>query len=202
MSQEGSRNTGVVVVLTVRQALTSDGVDAEAAAGLDERIAACSKNISKRKMLEGIKTVLASRNELEFYKRVLLAVMLPQLDEAEYDSRESQLKSDLQTVRSQLELYKVQHLDVYPAAGEGQTGVDLVAQLTRTTNVEGKWGDAANPRPTLGPYLIRIPTNPFATANEDKIEVGRRQNADGDPGWFFNPETGEFRANDPEHSDL
>jgi hypothetical protein len=68
--------------------------------------------------------------------------------------------------------------------------------MTMRTDSNGAAGGS------LGPYLIRLPANPFAKANADKVEVGTQQNADGDPGWFFNPTTGEFRANTAEHKDL
>ena len=45
---------------------------------------------------------------------ILAAIVIPQFTEASNDARLSALISDLQTVRSQLELYKVQHLDRYP----------------------------------------------------------------------------------------
>lgn len=133
---------------------------------------------------------------------ILAAIVIPQFTEASNDARESQLKSDLQTLRSQLELYKVQHLDSYPATGDGDTGAVMVAQLTQKTNVEGEYGAAAAPAPTLGPYVIQFPTNPFAIANGSTVDVGAAQVADGDPGWYFDPSTGEFRANDADHSSL
>ena len=127
---------------------------------------------------------------------ILAAIVIPQFSEASNDARNSQVKSDLQTVRGQLELYKVQHLDTYPASGAGEDGATLVTQLTTKTDQFGAAGG------TLGPYMIKFPTNPFAAANGDSVEVGAVQTADGDPGWFFNPATGEFRANDADHSDL
>jgi general secretion pathway protein G len=127
---------------------------------------------------------------------ILAAIVIPQFSEASNDARESQLRSDLQTMRGQLELYKVEHLDTYPASGAGDTGATMVTQMTTKTDQSGAGGG------TLGPYIIQFPTNPFATANGDQVEVGAAQTADGDPGWFFNPTTGEFRANDAAHSTL
>ena len=133
---------------------------------------------------------------------ILAAIVIPQFTEASNDARESQLKSDLQTLRSQLELYKVQHLDTYPASADGDDGAVMIAQLTQKTNVEGEYGGSADPTPTLGPYVIQFPTNPFAVANGGSVDVGDTQTADGDPGWYFNPADGEFRANDAANSGL
>jgi general secretion pathway protein G len=133
---------------------------------------------------------------------ILAAIVIPQFTEASNDARLSQLKSDLQTTRSQLELYKVQHLDTYPASADGDDGTVMIAQLTQKTNVEGEYGAAADPAPTLGPYIIQFPSNPFALANNASVDVGAVQTADGDPGWYFNPDDGTFRANTADHSSL
>jgi hypothetical protein len=187
---------------TIREALTGGQEVPDLVAKVDELVAKCSSD-GERKMLDAIKDTLDSRSEMELQKRLLVTlVLLPQYMDPYSDGRESQLKSDLQTIRSQAELYKIQHLDTYPASGVGEDGSTMVAQLTQRTNVEGEVGSAADPEATLGPYILQFPINPFAEANGDKIEVGREQKADGDPGWFFNPDDGEFRANDAAHKDL
>jgi general secretion pathway protein G len=128
---------------------------------------------------------------------ILAAIVIPQFTEASNDARESQLKSDLQTLRSQLELYKVQHLDSYPA--QDNSGDTMVAQLKEKTLVDGTV-DAAG---TLGPYIIEFPTNPFVdSAVGRSVEVGAAASADGSTGWYFDPSDGEFRANDAAHSTL
>lgn len=128
---------------------------------------------------------------------ILAAIVIPQFTEASNEARDSQLRSDLQTLRSQLELYKVQHLDTYPGAVDG---VSIADQLTGTSNIDGTLdGD-------LGPYLIDVPTNPFAAAAADTITVETDPDVafpnDGSSGWWFNQQTGEFRANDGTHGDL
>jgi hypothetical protein len=93
----------------------------------------------------------------------------------------SSLTSDLQTVRGQLELCRVQHLDKYPAMDR------FVEQMTGTTDING------DPVGTdLGPYLHRIPTNPY-TGRDD---IGR--GPIGTSSWYYDERTGEFRANDSE----
>src|SRR5688572_12477495 len=69
---------------------------------------------------------------------ILAAIVIPQFTNASQDARESSLLSQLQTLRSQLELYKLQHLDQMPST--------LVAspfdwtQLTAKTNDQGATG--------------------------------------------------------------
>ena len=47
---------------------------------------------------------------------VLAATIIPQFASSTKDAKASNLKFNLQTVRSQLEMYKEQHLSVYPPA--------------------------------------------------------------------------------------
>src|SRR4249919_1727150 len=45
---------------------------------------------------------------------ILAAIVIPQFTNASQDARNSSLTSQLQTIRSQVELYKLQHLDQLP----------------------------------------------------------------------------------------
>ena len=135
---------------------------------------------------------------------ILAAIVIPQFTEASNDARESSLASDLQTVRSQLELYKVQHLEKYPNEITG-VGTDLALwkeQLLSRTNSAGEvmpdGGDAADY--PFGPYLQAFPTNGFVSGDaNDPIAVsfGTADPAPGDglTGWYFNTDTGKFSAN-------
>ncbi len=85
---------------------------------------------------------------------ILAAIVIPQFTNASQDARESALLSQLQTLRSQIELYKLQHKDVVP---------DLVTNwnpLTTKTNIDG----TAVVQPKMfGPYMESAPTNPINT---------------------------------------
>jgi general secretion pathway protein G len=45
---------------------------------------------------------------------ILAAIVIPQFSDASTEANEANVRSQLQTLRGQLELYKVQHNDVYP----------------------------------------------------------------------------------------
>jgi len=124
---------------------------------------------------------------------ILAAIVIPQFTQASNDARESALVSDLQTVRSQLELYKVQHLEAYPAQA------NFVTQLTSRTDAAGTVGTDATAYP-YGPYLQKFPSNPFITtvANQTTVSFAATDPAAGGQasGWFFNTSTGKFIAND------
>src|SRR5438876_3332757 len=47
---------------------------------------------------------------------ILAAIVIPQFTNASQDARKNSLTSQLQTIRSQLELYKLQHKDEAPPA--------------------------------------------------------------------------------------
>ena len=136
---------------------------------------------------------------------ILAAIVIPQFTEASNEARMSSLVSDLQTVRSQIELFKIQHTDALPGAAGSIT---VAGALTLYTNADGT--KAATQAPgdgRFGPYLQKIPTNPFATDNGDQIvsaDSSPDPNDGGtdDPGWFFNTLTGAFGANSVGHTGL
>ena len=85
---------------------------------------------------------------------ILAAIVIPQFTNASQDARESSLLSQLQTLRSQIELYKLQHKDKLP---------DLVTDwtpMTTKTNIDG--APSVNPN-DFGPYMQAAPTNPINT---------------------------------------
>lgn len=114
---------------------------------------------------------------------ILAAIVVPQFTEASNDAKESALASDLQTVRSQLELFKIQHNGGYPAT---------LALLTQKTDVSG----SADANGAYGPYLQQIPTNPFVELNT----IDTTTKGGGNAGWYYNATTGEFTPDDDDHS--
>src|SRR5437588_12205187 len=66
---------------------------------------------------------------------ILAAIVIPQFTNASQDARKSSLSSQLQTLRSQIELYKMQHKDTFPTA----TG--LAAAAWDWTKLTGKTDD-------------------------------------------------------------
>lgn len=109
----------------------------------------------------------------------LAMVVVPQITGPSHNARLSSLTSDLSTVRGQLELYKVQHLDKYPALA------NFDAQMVGTTDIDGGPAGA-----DFGPYLARMPANPFSGGS--RVGNGPVGSSDG----FYDEATGEFRAND------
>lgn len=110
---------------------------------------------------------------------ILAVVVVPQFTDASQDVKVSSLRATLQTVRSQLELYKAQH-GTYPDIAT------FANQMTQKTKADGTV-DAAG---KFGPYLQQMPINPF----DDLVSVAATQ--DGSGGWAYDATSGKFQAND------
>jgi len=100
----------------------------------------------------------------------------------------------LQTMRSQIELYKIQHNDALPGAGT----VSFVDALTQKTDISGALYDGDD---SYGPYLQDIPTNPFNGLNTVEVEAGSAGLGGGNCGWHFDTTTGDFEADTDAHTD-
>jgi general secretion pathway protein G len=115
---------------------------------------------------------------------ILAAIVIPQFTEASTEAKLSSLCTDLQTMRSQIELYKIQHNDALPGAGAASFENALTAQ----TDIFGAAGT------DYGPYIQKIPTNQFN--DDDVVEKDGVSNGDGSAGWNFDTTTGAFHADD------
>ncbi len=126
---------------------------------------------------------------------ILAAIVIPQFTQASTEAKENSLCSDLQTLRSQIELYKCQHNDNAPNA------VEFIAQMTQTSDIDGATSGNKIRTATYeyGPYLERVPINPF---NDEKDTTFTNQGAidttgtAGDNGgsWEYVEATGEIWA--------
>lgn len=114
---------------------------------------------------------------------ILAAIVVPQFSNASSDAKLSALKTNLQTIRGQLQLYKIQHNDVYP------TAANFVNQMTLASKLDGSTAAVGTSGYDLGPYLQSVPTNPYTNAST----VG--SGAAGTSDWYYDATTGTFRAN-------
>jgi len=92
---------------------------------------------------------------------ILAAIVIPQFTNASEDARKSSLTSQLQTIRSQVELFKLQHRDNYPtgadniAGGTDPTATWNWVKLYQKTDEDG----IVSPTGKFGPYLQAEPVN-------------------------------------------
>lgn len=127
------------------------------------------------------------------------------------DNNLGQLCDALQSLRAQIALYKVQHENRPPMqAVDGTVAFDPeFEQMIYCTDIHGRL-KAIAPRTRsdevypLGPYLNKVPKNPF-NGSRTLIRVHNRgeiSSGDG-AGWAYIPETGDIFANDSvEHAGL
>jgi type II secretory pathway pseudopilin PulG len=119
---------------------------------------------------------------------VLAATIIPQFSSSTQDAKESSLKFNVHTMRSQIELYKVHHLGGYPAISASS-----LPQLTGATNLNGEIG-AAGPNYPYGPYVDgELPANPFNDLNT--VVAGTGLAGDGTTGWQYDETTGGIWPN-------
>lgn len=94
---------------------------------------------------------------------ILAAIVIPQFSDASTQSKISSAASSVQTMRSQISLYKIQHSDTAPSA----THATFLAQMTGETESDGDaWVEGTSTGQKFGPYLQSIPKNPFTESNE------------------------------------
>ena len=134
---------------------------------------------------------------------ILAAIVIPQFTDASTEAKLSSLAADLQTMRSQIELYKIQHNDQLPDCNSLE---NFTACMTEKTDQDGNVNDSYK----YGPYLGKIPSNQFVSG-DDSFDITFVDSGNctgtGLTGWWMRKDTGEFRANSlaskyPKHADL
>ena len=119
---------------------------------------------------------------------ILAAIVIPQFTNASESAKSSSLVSQLQTIRSQLELYQVQHNGNYPDLSAGWTQMTSKSNVDQTLNVNG----------AFGPYLQQDPENPFTKATtviqQNDTNPLPAPKAGDAGGWYYNMKTGAIEA--------
>jgi len=134
---------------------------------------------------------------------ILAALVMPTFQGNIASAKESSAKSNLMAMRTQIELYKLQH-NQYPPGYVNGAGVavgSVTLQLIGTTTVTGQTSLSTVPSdPFLyGPYLKKIPPNPFNKLDTIAyVAEGTEFSAavDGSSsGWLYKKETAEIGLN-------
>ena len=125
---------------------------------------------------------------------ILAAIVIPQFTEASIEAKFSSLRTDLQTLRSQIELYKINHNDIPPSFAS------FMLQMTTYSDIDGNTNAAKTPVFCFGPYLQKIPVNQF----NNKLDVAGIHGLLDDTGtvgdnvgsWEYTEATGAIYADD------
>ena len=134
---------------------------------------------------------------------IMAAIVIPSFQGNVAQAKESASKTNLGTMRTQIELYKIYHNSFPPGYvdGAGDSVATAVLQLIETTNVAGETSYSTVPtvQYPYGPYLKKIPENPYnklssiayvAAATEFSVAVDGTSS-----GWLYKKETGEIVIN-------
>lgn len=146
---------------------------------------------------------------------ILAAIAIPQFSSSSGDAQESALDANLATMRSSIELYRVQHANVYPgvnissggaatcAGSGGVVGTGAVKsngalkdQLTAYSNATGGTCTVKNDDYPFGPYVRAIPSEPIGNdATLNVSDAVLTAPAAGGKGWNYSTKTGQFVIN-------
>jgi general secretion pathway protein G len=124
---------------------------------------------------------------------ILAAVVIPQFTNASTEAKTNSLMSNLQSVRSQIELYKVQHNDDIPVPESGGATWDV---MTQYTDIDGEAQATKDSTHIYGPYLQQVPKNPFNDSKAINVVTTDPTTGNNSFGWWLNSGTGAFGASD------
>jgi prepilin-type N-terminal cleavage/methylation domain-containing protein len=147
---------------------------------------------------------------------ILAMIIVPQITVSTDDAKVSTLQSSLSGIRSAVEIYYVQHSNVYPGEvdhtdGSGAPANDTAAatafvhQLTRYSDSDGETTSVKNSTFKFGPYIKSgsLPANPFDSATDSDVKaslavtsITAARSPDGATAWWVFPKIGVVFAND------
>jgi len=115
---------------------------------------------------------------------ILASIVVPQFTDASTDAKLNALKTNLQTIRAQIQMYRMEHNGNYP------TDVNsFITQMTMASKQDGSTAAIGTAGFNFGPYLQSIPNNPYTGNNV--LGSGGIGSSD----WYYDGTTGQFRAN-------
>lgn len=148
---------------------------------------------------------------------ILAAIAIPQFSNTSGDAQESAALANLTTMRSAIELYRVQHNGRYPskapptgstapatcpANGAGSTtdndATTFTDQLTKYSSLSGHTCSTAAAGYSFGPYIRAIPSEPITGSNEVVVATTAAATptpGDDTVGWRFVNDTGTLQIN-------
>ena len=140
---------------------------------------------------------------------ILAAIVIPQVEGNTVLAKESAALSSLRTLRSQINLYKLEH-DNYPGYVSGTAFANTTIftnQLAGTSKSTGSAVSATVSTTTYpyGPYMLEIPENPINGSSDVKMfttTAALADEVDGSTGWLYKVLTGEICINsdDPDNA--
>jgi len=113
---------------------------------------------------------------------ILAAIVIPQFTNASTDARKNSVVSQLQTIRSQIQLFKLQHNDALPDLVTNQWN-----QMLNKTDVTGSVNTTLTAN-YFGPYLETAPKNPLN--NNTSVAASAANGV----AWVYTIASGDIKA--------
>jgi general secretion pathway protein G len=144
---------------------------------------------------------------------ILAAIVIPQFSSSTTDAQEAALDSNLNALRSAVDLYRAQHGGKFPGAvaatgatctigtaGTGAINTDqaIIDQLTKYSSATGTTCSGADPTTVLGPYLRKgLPADPITNSAAVAVATAGIPLAPGAAtgGWAYDVKTGQIVMN-------
>jgi len=150
---------------------------------------------------------------------ILAAIAIPQFSNTSSDAQEAALDANLNTMRSAIELYRLQHNNKYPGAVATAGGTGCTTGNTGTGTLGDDAGKTTSFKEALtmfsnaagqvckinpdggafiyGPYLRGVPSEPVTPSTAIAIvsDTGNAIPTDKTGGWRFNTATGQLVMN-------
>ena len=132
---------------------------------------------------------------------VLAAIVVPTVGNSATRARETTLAMDLNLLRRFIPIYTSQHLETPPGYPNGNRNTPptedaFVEQATLSSTAAGLTAARGSAGFPYGPYLSKIPVNPFNRLDTVEILADGQAfpaTADDSHGWVCKPATGEIR---------
>jgi len=121
---------------------------------------------------------------------ILAAAIIPTFTDSTSDARASTALTNLNVLRGQLQMYRMQH--------NGLTPSETLLELTKQTDASGAEGT------DFGPYLLKIPTNPYTNSNRVRTTSTIPPTAasgESDAGWLYHAASGNIWLDHADHLD-
>ena len=126
---------------------------------------------------------------------ILAMVVIPQLSTASSSARHAMLADNLRTLRTQLNVFKGQHVGVSPGypnldTANAPTEAAFVDHITKATTVSGDVADPGTAGYPYGSYMREIPVNPVNGKSTVQMLADAAPVpavADDSHGWLFKP---------------
>lgn len=122
---------------------------------------------------------------------ILAAIVVPQFALESDSAKRVALEADLMVLRNAIEMFHLQHGDTFPGTISGTSSWgNFVSHMSKQTDKSGNAGS------DYGPYLrTGMPANPLNGLKTGTIVNTMPADGDDSTGWYYNPDTGEIRAN-------